>query len=175
MSWVPSLLLACSAPAARAVRAALAPLSDENARRARSRAHCRNRRRRRLRAAGGRPMAAAAAELLAEDARMTAGADSRPVGRGGGLKQPPGRHSVACCSAAGSHRACDRAARGACGRGLWVPMRGKHARLAIGMMSDTCQRLKDSSQCTGAVSMDSDAMRREGRRSADQGRRSARV
>ena len=120
-------------------------------------------------------IAAAAAELLAEDARMTAGADSRPVGRGGGLKQPPGRRSVACCSAAGSHRACDRAARGACGRGLWVPMRGKHARLAIGMMSDTCQRLKDSSQCTGAVSMDSDAMRREGRRSADQSRRSAGV
>ena len=146
--WVPSLLLACSAPAARAVRAALAPLSDESARRARSRAHCRNRRRRRLRAAGGRPMAAAAAELLAKDARMTAGEVSMPVGRGGGLKQPPGRRSVACCSAAGSHRACDRAARGACGRGLWVPMRGKHARLAIGMMSDTCQGHKDSSQCT---------------------------
>ena len=46
-------------------------------------------------------MAAAAAELLAEDARMTAGADSRPVGRGGGLKQLPGRRSVACCSARG--------------------------------------------------------------------------
>ena len=54
-----------------------------------------HRRRRRLRAAGGRRMAASAAELLAEDARMTAGADSRPVGRGGGLKQPPGRRSVA--------------------------------------------------------------------------------
>ena len=32
---------------------------------------------------------------------MTAGADSRPVGRGGGLKQLPGRRSVACCSARG--------------------------------------------------------------------------
>ena len=120
-------------------------------------------------------MAAAAAELLAEDARMTAGADSRPVGRGGGLKQPPGRRSVACCSAAGSHRACDRATRGAFGRGLPVPMRSKHASLAICMMSDTCQGLKDGSQCTGAVSRDSDAMWSEGRRSADQGRRSAGV
>jgi len=166
--WVPSLLLACSAPAARAVRAALTPLSDETARQraaARTAAIA-------AAAAFGPRVAAAAAELLAEDARMTAGADSRPVGRGGGLKQPPGRRSVACCSAAGSHRACDRAARGACGRGLWVPMRGKHARLAIGMMSDTCQGLKDGSQCTGAVSRDSDAMWSEGRRSADQGRRS---
>ena len=106
-------------------------------------------------------MAAAAAELLAEDARMTAGADSRPVGRGGGLKQPPGHRSLACCSAVGSHRACDRAARGASGRGLPVPMRSKHASLAIGMMSDTCQRLKDGSQCTGAVSRESEGRRGE--------------
>jgi hypothetical protein len=92
---------------------------------------------------------------------MAAGADSIPEVRGGGLKQPPDRRVVACCSAAGSQRACDRAARGACGRGLWVPMRGKHARLAIGMMSDTCQRLKDSSQCTGAVSRESEGRRGE--------------
>ena len=112
-------------------------------------------------AAFGPWVAAAAAELLAKDARMTAGEVSMPVGRGGGLKEPPGRRSVACCSAASSHRACDRAACGAFGRGLPVPMRSKHASLAIGMMSDTCQRLKDGSQCTGAVSRESEGRRGE--------------
>ena len=112
-------------------------------------------------AAFGPRVVAAAADLLAKDARMTAGEVSMPVGRGGGLKQPPGRRSVACCSAASSHRACDRAARGAFGRGLPVPMRSKHASLAIGMMSDTCQRLKDGSQCTGAVSRESEGRRGE--------------
>ena len=33
-------------------------------------------------------------------------------------------------------------------RGLGVPGRGKHAWLAIGMMSDTCQGLKAVWQCT---------------------------
>ena len=114
-------------------------------------------------------VAAAAAELLAEDARMAAGADSIPEGRGGGPKQPPDRRSVACCSPAGSQRACDGAARGAFWRGLRVPARGSQARLAIGTMLDACQGLKDGWQCTEEVSRDSDAMRSEGRRSADQG------
>ena len=112
-------------------------------------------------AAFGPRVVAAAADLLAKDARMTAGEVSMPVGRGGGLKQPPGRRSVACCSGIRSHRACDRATRGAFGRGLPVPMRSKHASLAIGMMSDTCQRLKDGSQCTGAVSRESEERRGE--------------
>ena len=114
-------------------------------------------------------VAAAAAEVLAEDARMAAGADSIPEVRGGGLKQPPDRRVVACCSAAGSQRACDGAARGAFWRGLRVPARGSQARLAIGTMLDACQGLKDGWQCTEEVSRDSDAMRSEGRRSADQG------
>ena len=96
-------------------------------------------------------MAAAAAELLAKDARMAAGEVCIPVGKGGGLKQSPGRRSVACCSGLRSHRVCDRAARGAFGRDLRVPMRGKHASLAISMMADTCQRLRDGSQSAGAA------------------------
>ena len=100
---------------------------------------------------------------------MAAGADSIPEGRGGGPKQPPDRRSVACCSPAGSQRACDGAARGAFESGLRVPARGKQARLVIGIMLDACQGLKDGWQCTEEVSRDSDAMRREGRRSADQG------
>ena len=93
--WVSSLLLACSAPPACAVRAALAPLSDENARRARSRAHRRHRLAIAAAAAFGPRVAAAAAELLAKDARMAAGEVCIPVGKGGGLKQSPGRRSVA--------------------------------------------------------------------------------
>ena len=45
-------------------------------------------------AAFGPRVVAAAADLLAKDARTTAGEVSMPVGRGGGLKQPPGRRSI---------------------------------------------------------------------------------
>jgi hypothetical protein len=68
-------------------------------------------------AAFGSRVAAAAAELLAKDASMTAGEVSKPVGRGGGLKQPPDRRAVACCSGLQERATGRRAARSgaACG------------------------------------------------------------
>ena len=48
-------------------------------------------------------------------------------------------------------------------RGLWVPGRGKHARLAIGMLSDACQGIKAVWQCTERTESAQKCKREEGK------------
>ena len=163
MPWPPPLLLASSAPPACAVTPRSRLLGDQNARpaRSRSRARCRPVAIAAAAAFGPR-VAAAAGELLAKVAPIVdvppvaslVRRTDRPMKDGPTAQWPP--------AGLGTEVTFPPDTLNKAERGLWVPMRSKHAWLAISMMSDTCQGLKDGSQCTGAVSRDSDAMRKRG-------------